>query len=44
MQKYAKLKVELANTCDNDIDDYSDGKDEFNKYHEAKAVEWSKST
>jgi len=44
MKEYASLKMALARTCNNDIDVYCDGKEEFVKYHEAKAIKWIKIT
>ena len=44
MKEYASLKVVLARTCNNDINVYCDGKEEFVKYYEAKAIEWNKIT
>jgi len=44
MKEYGRLKAALADTCNNDIDVYCDGKEEFIKFHEAKAIEWSKVT
>ena len=37
--EYARLKKEVAASCDNDIDRYCDGKDAFIKEHEAKALQ-----
>ena len=42
--EYQNLKFELAKTCINDIDCYCDGKNDFVKRHEAKALEWIAST
>ena len=38
--EYASLKKEVALSCNNDIERYCDGKDEFVKRHEKLAVEW----
>ncbi len=38
--EYADLKKDLAAICHDDIDIYCDGKDDFVKLHEKKAVEW----
>ncbi len=38
--EYAVLKKKVASTCQNDIDRYCDGKDEFIKKHEKLAIEW----
>lgn len=38
--EYASLKEKVALFCNNDIDRYCDGKDEFVKKHEKLAVEW----
>ena len=38
-EEYAALKKRIAETCDNDIDKYCDGKDAFVKHHEAIAVQ-----
>ena len=40
-QAYANLKMELANIFNIDIERYCEGKDEFVKYHELKALEWA---
>ena len=37
---YGKLKLEIAQTCDNDMEKYGDGKDAFVKLYEGKALEW----
>ncbi len=42
--EYRNLKLELIQTCNNEIDCYCDGKDKFIKYYEAKALEWVSST
>jgi GrpB-like predicted nucleotidyltransferase (UPF0157 family) len=44
LQKYADLKKRLAKICNNDIDLYCAGKDEFIKDYELKAIAWVKST
>lgn len=41
-REYEKLKIELARTCNDDIEQYCDGKDEFIKHHESKAIKWIK--
>ena len=38
-EEYAVLKKSIAETCDNDIDKYCDGKDAFVKHHEAIAMQ-----
>lgn len=40
MKEYADLKKELAQRCNNDIEQYCNGKDEFIKLYEFKAIEW----
>ncbi|MCV2402240.1 GrpB family protein [Marinomonas sp. C2222] len=40
MLAYQELKVRLAHECNNDIDKYCDGKDDFVLHHEQKAIEW----
>jgi GrpB-like predicted nucleotidyltransferase (UPF0157 family) len=40
--EYADLKKRLAATCNDDIDVYCDGKDDFVKFHETEALEWLK--
>lgn len=40
MHEYQTLKIELASTCNNDIDVYCHGKDSFVQYHENQAVNW----
>lgn len=42
VREYGSLKQKLANTCNNDLDAYCDGKDAFVKQHEAQAIEWKK--
>jgi GrpB-like predicted nucleotidyltransferase (UPF0157 family) len=37
-KEYGELKVKCANECENDIDKYCDGKNEFIKFNEAKAI------
>lgn len=44
LREYEELKVKLAAVCNNDIEIYCAGKEEFIKYHEAKALEWIKCT
>ena len=39
-REYEKLKIELARTCNNDIEQYCDGKDKFVKHYESKAIRW----
>lgn len=39
-KEYATLKKHVASICDNDIERYCDGKDDFIKAHEKLAVEW----
>lgn len=38
--EYGELKVRVARHCDHDIDRYCEGKDEFIKFHEMRALEW----
>ncbi|MEM8490296.1 MAG: GrpB family protein [Pseudomonadota bacterium] len=38
---YENLKIQLAREADNDIDRYCDGKEDFVKFHEAKALLWT---
>lgn len=38
--EYASLKKNVALSCNNDIDRYCEGKDEFVKRHEKLALEW----
>ena len=40
-QEYSRLKLELAQKCNNDIEAYMDGKDAFIKDIERKALEWA---
>jgi len=40
VQEYASLKKKVALSCNNDIEDYCDGKDEFVKKHEKLALGW----
>ena len=42
--EYEGLKKDLAKSCNNNIDVYCDGKDDFVKYYETKALEWFKDT
>ena len=37
---YAELKKQVARNCNNDIEVYCDGKDEFVQQHEKLALEW----
>ena len=39
-KEYGDLKIEVASQCDDDIDRYCDGKDDFINFHEAKALDW----
>lgn len=39
-EEYGDLKIEVASQCDQDIDRYCDGKEDFIKFHEAKALDW----
>lgn len=41
-QDYGRLKLEIAKRCNNDIEEYCDGKDEFIKNHESIAIKWYK--
>jgi GrpB-like predicted nucleotidyltransferase (UPF0157 family)/multimeric flavodoxin WrbA len=40
--QYANLKKSVALSCNNDIDRYCAGKDEFIRIHEKKALDWIK--
>ena len=40
MTEYANLKKKLASEYNDNIDMYCDGKDEFIKFHESKALKW----
>lgn len=40
LKEYQSLKIKIASECENDIEKYCDGKDEFVKFHEAKAIAW----
>lgn len=42
-EEYGKLKLSIALRCNNDIEQYCDEKDDFVKYHEAKALKWYRS-
>jgi GrpB-like predicted nucleotidyltransferase (UPF0157 family) len=44
LREYADLKRDLAKVCNNDIERYCDGKDEFIKHYEIKALEWANNT
>ena len=44
MSEYEALKKDLAKSCNNNIDVYCDGKDDFIKYYESKALKWFKNT
>ena len=37
---YGKLKWEIAQNCENDLEKYCDAKDPFVKLHEQRALEW----
>ncbi|MEM9722884.1 MAG: GrpB family protein [Bacteroidota bacterium] len=39
-REYGKLKLEIAQQCNNDIEKYCDGKDPFVELHEKKALDW----
>ena len=39
-REYGDLKIQVASQCHHDIDRYCDGKDDFIKFHESKALEW----
>ena len=41
-KEYARLKLEVAKNCNDDIGAYCDGKDEFVKMHEKHALDWYK--
>ena len=41
---YESLKLEVASQCENDIDRYCDGKNDFIQMHERLAIEWKKQT
>ena len=38
--EYGRLKFDIAQRCDNDIEKYCDEKDAFVKHHERIALEW----
>ena len=38
--EYQALKIKTAASCNNDIEQYCDGKNDFIKTHEAKALKW----
>ena len=40
-KEYGELKFNIAQRCKDNIVNYSDEKDAFVKYHEAKALKWS---
>jgi len=44
MKEYANLKKKLASECKDNIDMYCDGKDEFIKFYESKAIKWYANT
>ncbi len=39
--EYGSLKMSVAHTCNNDIERYCDGKNDFIKYHEQQAIQWA---
>ncbi|MEM1322367.1 MAG: GrpB family protein [Bacteroidota bacterium] len=39
-EEYGILKFNIAQRCNNDIERYSEEKNDFVKYHEKKALEW----
>ncbi len=41
-REYEELKLRCAAECDNDSNKYCDGKDEFVREHERRAIEWCK--
>jgi GrpB-like predicted nucleotidyltransferase (UPF0157 family) len=41
-KQYQELKIKVAADCQNDMGRYCDGKDQFVRIHEAKALEWLK--
>ncbi len=43
-KKYESLKVQVAAFCDNDINSYCDGKNDFIKLYEGKAMDWVNET
>jgi len=43
-KEYASLKLKVASQCENDIDRYCDGKNEFIQTHEKLAIKWKKQT
>tara|TARA_R100000027_G_scaffold5591_1_gene4615 strand:- start:43722 stop:44222 length:501 start_codon:yes stop_codon:yes gene_type:complete len=36
--EYGELKIQVASTCEHDIERYCDGKNDFIKFHEARAL------
>ncbi len=44
MQEYAVLKQKLARECNNNIEIYCEGKDEFVKDCESKTISWQTNT
>lgn len=40
MKEYEALKLKISAECENDIEKYCDGKDEFVKFHEHIAINW----
>ncbi|MDF1811510.1 MAG: GrpB family protein [Verrucomicrobiales bacterium] len=40
LKEYETLKIRVAESCDNDIESYCEGKDAFIKNYEAIALEW----
>ena len=41
---YGKLKAQVAQQCEDDIERYSAGKNDFIKHHEALALQWYQSS
>lgn len=44
LEEYEVLKIQVAESCNNDIEAYCDGKNNFIQIHERKAVEWFSKT
>ena len=42
MEDYGLLKMKLAADCNDDLDEYCNGKDPFIKTHESRALEWKR--
>ena len=40
LSEYQKMKIRVAEACNNDIESYCKGKDTFIKKHERKALDW----